>query len=412
MGPLVAIGAVIVSAVATTAAVVATVISTVVAAVAAVAVAIGTAVAAIVTTIVTTTVAALSYAIGGVYSAISAGISYVLPTLTNVYSGIVTFTKTLVGGIKLFLEAIHFKVLLKVHELAMIFSKDYRDMMQKVYGEISKVSDALGFGAHFVNLVLQDARNVVLDVSSLMGRSYDMAQVTWLTTMNDYLKNFANVAETYAKKPGLLLEDIAEMIDKPAIDAKADYMRTLLTFLDNTITATDDTAKKIVQLRKDVEILVKDLPKQIQAPIWAKVNPFIEKIDVFFKDEYYPRSEQLNKAILILRDEGQQRSSRLHDIVQQILNPGDLLSNIDQLPELERRRQEDKIGEISQRGTRREIEQVNKSIDDAYKGMEKIFEAITERRELPEYHVPEYEGPVTPAGIAPIPRKTWFVGDF
>ncbi|GAI32621.1 unnamed protein product, partial [marine sediment metagenome] len=89
-----------------------------------------------------------------------------------------------------FLDAIHFTTLLQVHQIAYILSGDYREMMSHVYNEIAEVSGALGLGSGYLILLHRNARNVILDVSGMMGRSYDVAEITWLQQYSDYLKKF------------------------------------------------------------------------------------------------------------------------------------------------------------------------------------------------------------------------------
>lgn len=412
MGVIVAIGAVIAGAVASAVTAVASIIATIAAAVASTVATIGGLIASSVGAAISSAVSGIGSVMASIAGSVTNAIQIVLPTLSNVYNSIATFTRILVGGMKAFLEAIHFQTMLKVHNLGMIFSKDYREMMQKVYNELAEVSKALKLGPHTLSLILRDARNIVLDVSSLMGRSYDLSQVQWLTTMNDYLKNFAEVAGTYENNPSALIEDLAEWIDKPAIEAKSQFMQTFIGIVDKTVTAVDDTARKVVQLRRDVQTFVLDLPDSISRKIFDKVDPLFQEVDNFIMYEYEPNVRNIRQALDILGDTTRNQTDRLGEITNKILNPGDLMSGVDNLPDFERIRQERMIGDIASRSQVEEMTEANSAIEKAYAGIGRIFEAVTEVRKLPPYHVTEYQGPLTPAFVSPIPRETWFIGDF
>jgi hypothetical protein len=412
MGAIVAVGALIVGAIGSTVAAVTSVVATIAASVTSALAAIGGMVAGTVSAIVGATISGLSAVFGSIGTTIGNAYAVLAPSLSSVWSSLVSYTQIIVGGMKAFLEAIHFATILKVHNLAMIFSKDYQEMIIKIYAELGKVSEALGLGTHFLSLIMRDARNIVLDVSSLMGRSYDLGEVQWLTTMNDYLKEFAKKADLYENNPGQLVSDLAQLIDKPAIDAKAGFQRSFIQIVDNVVNVADDTAGKLVDLREHVSDAIKHLPKSISRDIFEKVDPFFQKVDDFFEYEYKPTSDKLRSALDVITNTQRRQTDQLHDVVTKILNPGDILANIDGLSDLERIRQENIVADIATRAQGREIEEVNEAISRGYAGLDKIFEIAKTVKEKPPYHVEEYEGPLTPAFVLPTPGKTWFVGDF
>jgi len=91
-------------------------------------------------------------------------------TVNNAATALYLETSTQVNAIKasynMFLEAIHYDTLLKIHEIAYIVSGDYRVQVNKIYGRIAEVSEALGLGAQFINLALRNARAITLDAVS------------------------------------------------------------------------------------------------------------------------------------------------------------------------------------------------------------------------------------------------------
>lgn len=412
MPVLIPIGIAIGTATATAVVVIATVVATISVAVGTALLALGALVVGTVAAIVQCTVSALTWAASGIISGITTAFTGVMGEISVIGKGIWMFSKALVSGMKAFLEAIHFKTIIKIHSLAMIFSKDYKDMMDKVYGQIRQVSEALGMGADFLSLILNDARSVVMSTSSLYGTGYDLGEVQWLSTMNGYIKDFSTKAEIYENNPSALLRDMNTYIQKPSIDAKANAQATFITIFEGVVTVADATAEKVVTLREDLEQTILHLPPVISREIYDKINPIFEGFDNFIQNEYRPVAKDISNAIHVLNDTTERQTDRLRDLTRSILNPGDLLGNVDNLSDLERIRQEGKIAEIANRAPVRSVKEVNLRIDKAHKGLKEIYEAITEVREKPPYHVPEAKGLVYAPGAVPALYKSWFVGDF
>ena len=412
MAVLIPFAIAIATSVATIATVIATVVAAVVATVGSVLAVIGTGLSIAVTAIVSGAISGIVFLSAQIVSGITYTYSVIAPVLSTVWTAVKTYSVAIYGYMKAFLEYIHFTTILKIHNIAMLVSSDYRQMMKKVYGEIAKFSESIGLGAHFINLAMNDARTLVLDVSSLMGRSYDLGQVQWLKTMNDHLKHIQRYAEHYQQEPMTVLTDLAELIDKPAMDAKAGFMRSFISIVDGAVTVANNTAEKAITLRQDIDQAILHLPKQISEPIYEAINPHLERFDAFMEDEFKPVAENLENAILILSDTTKRQTDKLGSLTDKILNPGDLLSGVDDLTELERIRQEGKIAEIANRAPLREVVELNKGIDTVHQGLKNVYKAITEIREKPPYHVEEARGLTYPPGQIPALYKSWFVGDF
>jgi len=85
-------------------------------------------------------------------------------------SAISSFISAIAVSFGAFLEAIHFKTLLAIHEIAYLLSDEYRLMLASITQDIMEYSESLGMGSTFVLLGIQNVRTLVLDVSSMLGR--------------------------------------------------------------------------------------------------------------------------------------------------------------------------------------------------------------------------------------------------
>lgn len=311
-----------------------------------------------------------------------------------------------------FLEAIHFATIMKVHSIAMVVSTDYRAMMQGVYTRIGEVSRALGLGTHYINLVLRDARNIVLDVSTTLGKRYDLAEITWLTEMNNFLHKFQDVAMRYERRPYLLLIDIGEWIEKPAMDIKGSAMQAVILQLDGLLTTVDKTITTVTEYRDKVENLVSDLPEFMRKEIRTFTDPIIEKYDTYILKTVRPHIRYVDGMIDYLQGERAEISSRVGDIVNRLKKPGDYLRSIDRLNEWSRRQEEDKIAEVATRKFRRQARDLSKAARPIRYRHYKVAEALKYEPRKVEWFVEEISLFMGRPGYQLEPRETWFVGNY
>lgn len=412
MGEIIVGAAAIISAVVSAASAVAAVVAAIVSAAVAAATAVVTAVAAALAGVVS----AISGAIATAYSAIagwvSAAISAITEVVTVAWEFIGYYTLTIEEAFAAFLEAIYFDVILTVHEIAYIVSEDYREMITGVFREVSKASMALGFAPEVLNLAFRNARNMVLSASALMGKSYDLAEITWLSSFNDYMKTFQKVATKYKDRPDLLFYDLDRYLIKPSTDTFADVSKTVLRTLDDTIGTVKLTLEKINEFRTDIDKFVAQLPSTVR----KEVEPMLEKVTKVFDDftdyTYEPKMKLLDGIMAALSFKQERDREGIKGLVDRLKRPGDMLEEVERLTYGERLEQEKKIGDVASRSYTREIEEWEETVTPQQKGFLRLIELLKLRLPPPEYAVAEITTPSRPADVPVKPRVTWFVGDF
>lgn len=323
-----------------------------------------------------------------------------------------TFIGTLSSAYDAFLAAIHFATLSKIGAIAYMVSSTYRARQNEVFMRLYQVSVHLRVWPNFLPLAIQNARNLVLEVSSSLGRPYDLAELTWLKSFNDFLRTFSKNINKYQGHPELIIDEINERIVRPAIDVKARAHRYLLETVDKTIDAIKRTVDVTIRLRNDLDKFVSDLPKSIRKEVQPYVDKITKRFDGFVNDTYRPAMNKINDIIGVLSHRQTQLSSNIHDIVYRINRPGDLLLQVDKLPETEKLEQERIIAEVSTREYRREVLEISKQSRPVYEHLGRIRKALTEKLSPVKWAVTEAEAPVYPPMGTIEPRKTWFVGDY
>jgi hypothetical protein len=404
----VGIGTAVVSAATAVAAVVATVASVVASAVATAAAWIWSAVTVIYTAVAE---AVVDFVAGFEFTA-TAGFQGLSVAGESFFVQVGAYVGSVVYYVGAFLEAIHFSTILTIHEIAYIVSDDYRAMWSKVYSEMGEISYALGYSADFLNIIIRDSRNVVLDASAMMGQKYDLAEVTWVKSFQSYLKVFSDQASKYTKNPGAVFYDIDRMLTKPAVDNKAGIMQTVFVAIDSTVKFTKATVDQVEKLRVDTGKLIADLPGDIRNTVKPWLDDILKGWDKWIREDYKPSLKVLDATIKALDIETGVNAARQKDLANRLKKPGDYLREIDRLPKDEREDQERKITDITLRAWEDEAAYWSAISGKSIQETLEMKRAMAEERERVEWEIPEIETPERPASAPVEPRVTWFVGDF
>jgi len=341
-------------------------------------------------------------------TALASGLGY----LSAFKLGLEVFVGSLSLTFRAFLTVIHFDTLVGVHKIAFLVSDEYRNVMRGVYGEITKISDALGYGPYFLTLALQNTRNLVLDVSTSMGMQYDMAEVMWLSTFQGYLRKFSGAAYRYSNNPEALFFDLSRWVERDALSRKGVFIEGLVKTVERTTEAIAGAVEQVVVIRDDLSKLVLDLPEAIRSQVEPAIMPYIEKFDTFIIDTYDPYKRELESIIDKIESlQGSQRS-KLTDLVDRLKKPGNYVLEIDKLEDWEREEQEKIFDDVSSRQYKRGLTEMTAVSKPFSAELGRIREAMTRPLELAFIGVEEVVAPA-PIPIGEIaPSKTWFVGDF
>ena len=349
-------------------------------------------------------------------SSVVANIGWLVDWITihskTIYTTVAAYVKSTADTFRAILEVIHFKTILQVHSIVQIVSPQYRAMMVKVYDAISKASDALGLGPMFLTLAIQNTRNLVLDVTSMFGQKYDLGQVSWLATLNNYLDHFNTRIEKYRLNPEAVFWDLAELIERPAQDAKGAFQQGIISGLDTALDFASKLGSGLEKIGVDIETLYDDFPEFIKNVI-PDPEPLVRnKIIDFVTQTFLPTVDNLKAEIDgwgYLVGEQQQR---MGELVEQLRKPGDLIRNIDALPSYEREDQDRILAEFSNRRLGRLVARLTPSIASSVGKLDSNARIpIPPPLTSPILSYEASSGSVPGVG-GTAQRGSWFVGDY
>jgi len=409
---LIPLAAVIASAIGAAIAAVAAAIGPIIIAVGSAIAAVAAVIGSIAATVISGVTTALTWTAGYVWAQIGWLSEWMAVKAKIVYTWFSGYVNSISTTFREILKVIHFKTILQVHSIVYVVSPQYRAMMTKVYDAIGKASQALGLGAQFLTLAIQNTRNLVMDVSGMIGQKYDLAQVVWLGTLNKYLDHFNRNATKYMNNPEAVFWDLAELIERPAQDAKGAFQQSIISGVDTALDFAKVLADNFMRIGIDVETLYDDLPQFLKDRIPDPGDVFWDNLQGWMQEWYIPTVNRLDTEIAAWQGRLNEAQARTSSLVQDLRRPGTVMKAIDTLSPAERTQQENLIFEIS-----------NRRLGDLIFDMAPMF--AWEKQELeiaarvpippPIESAPLTYEPVTAhlTGVTPMtPRNTWFVGDF
>ncbi|GAG91547.1 unnamed protein product [marine sediment metagenome] len=263
-----------------------------------------------------------------------------------------------------------------------------------------------------MTLAIQNTRNLVLDVSAMMGQKYDLSQVTWLGTLNNYLEHFNTYTERYKNNPEAVFWDLAELIERPAQDAKGALQQSVLSGLETALNFAKTVGEGFMTIGIDIEKLYDDLPQFIKDQVPDPGEVFWDNMEGFLNTWYTPTITALETSISDWQGRLTESQNTVSDLVKKLRKPGDLVAGMDALPAHERIEQENLLAVYSNKVLNRLSEAMAPSFSFAAQEL-----AVAARIPVPPSVVApalSYE-PVTATVAAPgavVPRSTWFVGNY
>ena len=333
-------------------------------------------------------------------------------TAFSAFVSVGTFVSSVAVAFSAFTTAIHLDALLKIHKIAYILSAEYRSMMNNVYNHISKLSEELGMGPYLMAVIIENTRSVVASASAIMGRNFDLFEVTWLKQFHGAMEKMNVKINSYKNNPSALIHDLDDWITKPTLDNASTVQLIIFQTMEKVTQGLEEIVDRTMKVRDDLEQFVHDLPKEIRDEIEPKFKAVTKYMDDFITERYDPGINLLNESLSVIKIRQKTAKENISGIVNRLLKPADYLHEIDDMTEDERLDQERKIGEISTRQSRRDGAKITAQSDTGWQMLLKIREALGLPVEKVAWHIPEIVSPGRPAMAFVKAGKTWFVGDY
>lgn len=411
MGVIVGVGAAIISAVSAAAAAVASVIVAIAAALYAAVIWIAGAVIGLFAGLTAGVLNVMGVLSAQTLATICVSLGSVSSIAGTVYFTAASWVATLAGWFKTFLDVIHFKTLKTIHDIAYIVSADYREYVNKIYGKIAEFSQAISGDAFYAVQLLQNARAVVLSTSSMLGRPYDLGEVTWIHEFENILTKVQQQAEVYKENPYELINDLNDVVMKPSYDLQGEVWSGIFETIDVTIKILDRNADNIARVTKDFQKLVADLPESLRNQVSASVMDAIHHVDQFMVQEYQPTITKIQGALNVVQRDKVHTDSNLKGLVDRLKNPADYLREIDNQGKSEQLKSFELIADYSTRIYRQPVEAWREFAEPYTADFMKVKEIVEKPKIEPEWTVKEEPLPSKALAVPSTGRASPFPED-
>jgi len=351
--------------------------------------------------------------IGKEASAQAAGIGRaILDGLKVAWAWLVDHARWLLREFEALLEAIHFKTILLCIQIAQIISPAFRAMMKKVYDAISRLSAALGFGPDFLVMALRNSRTLVMSVGAVIGRTYDLGQVKWLSELNTWLQKASTMSERYKNHPELVFEDLENDIEKNFANDGAGVMAGVFGTVAGVANAVLSAAQDLVKVNTDLYKLLNDLPKAVRENLPDGLLKWMWEGSWYMNNKVLPDLIKLDGLIethaaelLRLKNEAQAAAAR-------ILSPLATVQALATLSEADKALTVDALDALDNARRAARALAFNTAMLPGLNEFEGLLR-LAPPTLLPPAVLQLEPGPVPQHTLgAPTPRQTWFVGEY
>lgn len=365
-------------------------------------------------------VVALALFAPGLMAGILIGIKTIVTTVGQVVwtvgkfvvTKIFTTVKWLSGTFQSFLQAIHFKELMMLNQMAMILSKDYREMMLKVYQQISEFSQQVFGRAEVLQLLLQGSRQLIYASSSAVGYPVDIAEVEWVQYLDETLSKVADNAEKYQNTPEAIFDDIAEWVYKPIGDKYSTINQGFVTFTEGLVNSVGGLTETVFGINEQTQNVVSYLPSPLRGTLQKTLEPIDNRITEFQYDVYEPKMAEIDHVLSQTAKENETNRQRMSSLTDRLINPADYLTELDDLPTEVRVPEKRKIDISLQEPERQEIDQVNTHVKEYQVETDIQFEEIRVPAPITRQPIVLDKEPVDIKKPPVQGRSGWFVGDY
>lgn len=339
-------------------------------------------------------------------------ISELPTTLLNIAHGIEFYLSYVAEWIHIFLETIHFSAILAINTTLSIFWPTWRELNQRFYNIIARVSGVVFKNVNFLNLALRNARTLWLSASASIGREYDLAELEWFERSTAQVQRVVNYAWYFENHPERLLVDLDEHLIKTAHNVKANSAIGVLSTLESLAEGAAVIGGNVQRVSNDFQQLVADLPSDISKKINDVVGPSLRRIDDFIIHDFTPNINRLNGAVDLISKNLEDSKRDLTDLAIKVRNPGDYIETIYNIPGENAERQEVIISNIAFQPVNRQRSEFSGIVETLYERLGSVEDFLNQPVSLPDWHI--NEAPIQRAGeITPQrPRDSWFVGDY
>ena len=286
------------------------------------------------------------------------------------------------------------------------FQEAWNDIMNK----ISQFSGALGWGVDGVHHILNVAKTSADVWGIFNGKGVPAINVERYARLDVIMNNYSNELQLWQSEPGKQIAALEASMATRTLNGCSGIMNNITDKLSQFGNKAEEAFKGVGTISSELLAIRNDMPAFIAKNIPSGIWDGILRVDTAINDRILPALTAINDKIDELDAVMEKYRAKATELADKISHPGDMLAEINNLPDYVRKDQLVKIDGI----TSSLISEQN-AVD--YAAIEpdlRAFAVTAEALSHPPAPLPfmELELPGRSPGITPEPRESWFVGDY
>lgn len=191
---------------------------------------------------------------------------------------------------------------LLAHDILLILWEDYSKMFTPFYRALSNLSADLGYGANFINLLVQNTRNVIASALVLVGLPPETIEMTAFDEVADFLTKTEEDFYKYAAEPEKLMRDVVRKITRPYYQLASEAQKTILTNIDENTNKIETTVTNFYNFKHSVDKLFADLPDDVERKIMGWYEPISTELEKIRIEKIDPLLSKMNDSVDLLNE--------------------------------------------------------------------------------------------------------------
>lgn len=333
--------------------------------------------------------------------------------------GLIDIIKAVIKVVKLVVDTVRF-----INDLIQVITGEnlaywldklipgFQEAWYKIMGKISEFSGMLGWGVDGVHHLINIASMGTNTWGMVTGRDMPAVTIERYNHINRALESFNSNLKGWQTDPGRMIESLFSIESSMGFSQGSDFINNIVNKLSGATEKVGEIATGFGQMTSELLAIRNDMPgfiaKNIPQALWDSV----ERVDTAVNDRILPALQNVTDKLEELDAAFEAQRKRAQELADRIAHPGDLLAEIDSLPDYVRKDQEIKIGDIASRklGSDNAAAWESERVD--LRQFDKIYAALTAPVPAPEFMELEVPGRGAVTGIIEEPRETWIVGDY
>lgn len=288
----------------------------------------------------------------------------------------------------------------------------FEDAWASLMNSISEFSNNLGWGVDGV-LHLMNATEVSANLyGSISGKSVAWVESEKWKRKQHMLMSYSQNLDLWQANPGEMMGKMSELWSKANYSVGTNVLKATLDKIGIFGEKAEEALVAVGTITDELLAIQTDMPAFIANNIPQGVWDGIEKVDTIINDRILPTLTDITDRIDELDAMVEAYQAKAAEIADKLAHPGDLLADIENLPDFARQNQLVKIDGVTSMLMKEENEDAFNDISGDLTEFGIIASAL--EASPPPLSFMELELPGRSPGITPEPRETWILtsGDY